>query len=105
VEFIGGIKIYPRRWFGFGAAFRRHLNQQDDGHFNSQDFNISVNQLSNIFVPGRGTVAVPGTTVSATLNGVPRGFDFSEDPNGFIGQFWIGRRNARALPPPPNVAP
>ncbi len=105
VDFIGGIKIYPRRWFGLGAAYRRHLNQQDDGHFNGQDFNVNVNQLSNIFVPGRGTVIVPGTTVSATVGGAPRGFDFSEDPNGFIGQFWIGRRNARALPPPPNQPP
>jgi len=105
VDFIGGIKIYPRRWFGLGAAYRRHLNQQDDGHFNKTDFNVNVRQLTGITVPGRGVVVVPGTVVSATVGGVPRGFNFSEDPNGFIGQFWVGRRNARSLPPPPNVPP
>src|SRR5947207_5487284 len=41
VDFIGGVKIYPRRWFGIGAAYRRHLNQQDDGHFNKTDFNVN----------------------------------------------------------------
>ena len=105
VDFIGGVKIYPRRWFGLGAAYRRHLNQQDSGHFNKTDFNVNVNQLTGITVPGRGVVVVPGTVVSATQGGVPRGFNFSEDPNGFIGQFWVGRRNARALPAPPNQPP
>jgi hypothetical protein len=33
VDVIGGVKIYPRRWFGFGLAYRRHLNQQDMDHF------------------------------------------------------------------------
>jgi hypothetical protein len=56
-------------------------------------------------VANRGVVIVPGTTVAATVNGAPAGFKFSDDPNGFIGQFWIGHRKARTLPPPPNVAP
>ena len=72
VEALGGIKIYPRRWWGIGAAYRRHLNQQDQGHFNDT--------LPFAFIP-------------------------SSDPNGFIGQFWIGHRNARTLPPPPNQPP
>jgi hypothetical protein len=72
VEALGGIKIYPRRWWGIGAAYRRHLNQQDQSHFD--------NLLPVTFVP-------------------------SSDPNGFIGQFWIGHRNARTLPPPPNQPP
>ena len=33
--------------------------------------------------------------MSATVNGFPQGFSFSEDPYGFIAQFWIGRRNAQ----------
>ena len=37
VDVIGGIKIYPRRWFGIGLAYRRHLNQQDMDHFNPAD--------------------------------------------------------------------
>ncbi len=72
VDALGGVKIYPARWWGIGAAYRRHMNQQDQGHFN-------------------GTL--------------PVGFKESEDPNGFIAQFWIGHRNARLLPPPINVAP
>jgi len=43
-----------------------------------------------------------GGHFSGTL---PTGFRQSEDPNGFIGQFWIGHRNPRTLPPPPNQPP
>jgi len=35
----------------------------------------------------------------------PIGFRKSEDPHGFLAQFWIGHRNARGLPPPPNQPP
>ncbi len=62
VEALGGVKIYPRRWWGIGAAYRRHLNQQDQRHFDDK---------------------------------LPIGFIPSSDPHGFIGQFWIGHRNAR----------
>jgi hypothetical protein len=105
VEGLAGIKFFPARWWGFGAAYRRHLNPQDAGHFNPTDANIQINNLSGVFVPGRGIVIVPGTTRPATANGLPLGFRFSDDPNGFIAQFWIGHRNARTLPPPPNQAP
>src|SRR6185503_7221356 len=44
-------------------------------------------------------------TVAATNGGIPTGFRFSDVPNGFIGQFWIGHRNARGVPPPPNQPP
>jgi PKD domain len=106
VDVIGGIKIYPRRWFGFGVAFRRHLNEQDQDHFNSTSFNVPVNNVTNVVVPGRGVtpVVVPGTSFNATPDGFPAGFRFSEDPNGFIGQFFIGRRNAR-IPPHVNAPP
>ena len=73
VDALGGIKIYPRRWWGIGAAYRRHMNQQDQSHFNSLPF---------AFIP-------------------------SSDPNGFIGQFWVGHRNARTVPHinvPPTVS-
>jgi hypothetical protein len=105
VEVIGGVKIYPARWWGFGVAYRRHLNPQDERHFDPADFNIGVNQITNVNVRGRGVVVVPGTTVPVTVNGFPRGFVFSDDPNGYMAQVWVGRRNARTLPPPPNVAP
>jgi len=73
VEGLAGIKFFPARWWGFGAAYRRHLNPQDESHFNG------------------GLVT--------------RGVRPSDDPNGFMAQFWMGHRNARTLPPPPNQAP
>ena len=105
VEALGGVRIYPARWWGIGLAYRRHMNQQDAGHFNQQTFNTGVQNLSGVFVPGRGIIIVPGTSFAATTNGTPNGFKFSDDPNGFILQFWAGHRNARIPPPPPNVAP
>ncbi|HWN08550.1 MAG TPA: hypothetical protein VNO50_04640 [Pyrinomonadaceae bacterium] len=72
VDVIGGVKIYPARWWGIGGAYRRHMNQQDAGRFG-------------------GTL--------------PGGFRESEDPNGFIGQLWIGHRNPRSLPIPDNREP
>ena len=105
VDVIGGIKIYPRRWFGIGLAYRRHLNQQDMDHFNPVDASIPIQQVTNVNVRGRGLVVVPGTSRPVTSQGFPLGFIFSEEPNGFIGQFWVGRRNARTPPIPPNTAP
>ncbi|HZN00248.1 MAG TPA: hypothetical protein VFB70_12680 [Pyrinomonadaceae bacterium] len=105
VEALGGVKIYPRRWFGFGLAYRRHLNPQDQDHFNPADFNIPIQQVTNVNVPGRGVVVVPGTSRPVTSQGFPIGFNFSEDEHGFIVQFFAGRRNARTPPVPPNVAP
>ena len=100
VDALAGVKIYPRRWFGFGFAWRRHLNQQDQDHFEPADFTIPVQQITNVNVVGRGLVVVPGTSAPVTAQGLPNGFIFSEEPNGFIAQFWIGRRNSREVPIP-----
>jgi len=105
VDVIAGLKIYPRRWFGIGLAYRRHLNQQDMDHFNPVDFNIPIQQVTNVNVRGRGLVVVPGTTRAVTSQGFPIGFNWSDEPNGFIAQFWVGRRNARTPPKPPNQPP
>jgi K319L-like, PKD domain len=105
VDALGGIKIYPRRWFGFGLAYRRHMNQQDMDHFDPVDFTIPIQQVTNVNVIGRGLVVVPATSRPVTSQGFPIGFIWSEEPNGFIAQFWIGRRNSRTPPPPPNRAP
>lgn len=70
VDALAGVKIYPRRWWGLGAAYRIHLNSQS----------------------------------SKRLEG-PTGFRNSEDPHGFIAQFWAGHRNAREIPKPPNGPP
>jgi len=104
VDALGGIRIFPARWWGLGFAYRRHMNQQDISHFNKTNFDTQINQLSGVNVPGRGIVIVPGTTRPATQNGVPVGFHFSDDPNGFIFQVWAGHRNPR-IPPHINVAP
>ncbi|HKO95375.1 MAG TPA: hypothetical protein VJU86_00170 [Pyrinomonadaceae bacterium] len=105
VEAIGGIRIFPRRWFGFSAAYRRHLNQQDGSHFEGVAATIPINQITNVIVPGRGLVVVPGTSVAVAAGGLPSAFRPSDDPNGFIFQFFAGHRNPRGLPVPPNVAP
>lgn len=95
VDAIGGIRIYPARWWGLGFAYRRHMNQQDSAHFNETNFDVAISQVSGVNVPGRGIVIVPGTTRPATSGGRPIGFNFSDDPNGFIFQLWAGHRNAR----------
>ncbi|MEA2175213.1 MAG: hypothetical protein QOD00_2805 [Blastocatellia bacterium] len=105
VDGLIGVKIYPRRWWGLGLAYRRHLNQQDQSTFNRTNFNTQINQVSGIFVPGRGVVIVPGTTRPATNNGLPNGFNESDDPNGFMVQLWAGRRNERIPSILPNQPP
>jgi hypothetical protein len=105
VEALAGVKLYPKRWMGFGLAYRYHINQQDRSLFNGNNANTTIAQTTNVFVPGRGIVVIPSTTAAATIGGFPRGFVESDDANGFIGQFWIGRRNARAPEFLPNQAP
>jgi PKD-like domain/PKD domain len=107
VEVLGGAKIYPKRWFGFGFWYRRQLNQQDARHFNGANVStVQINNLSGVFVPGRGIIIVPGfTAVGVGANGVPLGFRLSEDPNGFGLQVFAGHRNKRTSPIPPNLPP
>jgi hypothetical protein len=66
IDFLTGIRVFPRRWFGLSAWYRNHLNQQGDRFFGL--FNQSF----------------------------PAGFTPSEDPNGFGFQIFAGHRNARA---------
>ncbi|MCA1635018.1 MAG: hypothetical protein LC802_15345 [Acidobacteria bacterium] len=35
VDMLAGVRIYPRRWFGFSAWYRAHLNQQGERFLNS----------------------------------------------------------------------
>ncbi|MFL6227148.1 MAG: PKD domain-containing protein [Pyrinomonadaceae bacterium] len=106
VDGLAGIKVYPRRWWGFGAWYRLHMNSQNTDHLNAgTDTNVNINQLSGVFVPGRGVVIVPGTTRPATSGGFPLGFKPSEDPHGFGFQFFAGHRNLRAPTVLPNNPP
>jgi hypothetical protein len=38
IDFLGGVRVFPRRWFGFSAWYRAHLNQQGDKLFGDSDF-------------------------------------------------------------------
>ena len=103
VEFLVGAKIYPARWWGFGGWYRRALNDQRLSNFKTTIAPIQVNQLSGVFVPGRGVVIVPGTTVST--GGTVPGFIPSSDPYGFGAQLWVGHRNKREPSILPNQPP
>jgi hypothetical protein len=105
VEFLVGIKLYPARWWGFGAWYRRALNDQRQGNFNNADASTSVAQTTNVNVPGRGIVVVPGTSFVATSAGFPLGFQPSSDPYGFGFQFFAGHRNKREPSILPNQPP
>lgn len=93
MDAIAGIRYYPASWFGFGAAYRWHANEQDRESFDgSAAFTTSYVLTCR---PGQ-TGCVP-QTVSQTFTGVPPGFQASENPHGYIVQTWIGRRNSRAV--------
>ncbi len=87
---LAGVRIFPRRWFGFGFAYRHNFNQQDLDSFDNNPKTVSV------ILPCRAnqTNCTP-VTISRTFTGAPEGFQTSFDPHGFIGQFWIGRRDKR----------
>ena len=105
IEWLIGAKIYPGgRWWGIGGWYRRALNDQRFNNFNNNGHTISVGQVNNVFVPGRGLVNNIGPT-SVTTTGTPPGFIPSSDPYGFGGQFWIGRRNKREPSILPNQPP
>lgn len=103
IEFLVGAKIYPARWWGFAGWYRRALNDQRGSNLQTTGGATSVNQLTNVNVPGRGLVVVPGTTVGTA--GLPAGFIPSSDPYGFGGQLWIGHRNKREPAILPNQPP
>jgi hypothetical protein len=101
LDAIAGIRIFPARWFGFGAAYRYHVNEQDSNAFDEDDdFTTSV--VVNC-LPGGQCAPV---TITNTFSGVPPGFQTSTDPHGFILQVFAGRRNKRQAEItnlPPNV--
>ncbi len=90
IDGLAGIRVFPRRWLGFGAAYRANLNQQNTNSFDQDKVSTS-------------TVSVPPTTITTTYRGVPPGFQTSTGISGFIGQVWVGRREPR-LGPVTNLA-
>jgi hypothetical protein len=106
VEFIVGAKIYPARWWGFGAWYRRALNDQRAKNLSTTtDFSIPIQQITNVNVANRGLVVVPGTSSVSTAAGIPLGFQPSSDPYGFGAQLWFGHRNKREPAILPNQPP
>jgi hypothetical protein len=98
-----GIRIYPRRWFGFGVAYRSNFNQMDNNSFDQDTTFTSSVTVPCIGIPTGCTPVV----VNNSFTGAPNGFIPSDNPHGYIAQFWIGRRDARAaeivnLPPAVN---
>jgi hypothetical protein len=81
VDFLGGIRIFPRRWFGFSAAYRGNLNQQGKGFLDIFKGDDEPN------------------------DGFPAGFRTSDDPHGFIFQIFAGHRNERLPTIFPNQPP
>ncbi|HUR97818.1 MAG TPA: hypothetical protein VMZ26_07065 [Pyrinomonadaceae bacterium] len=90
IDAIAGLRIFPKRWFGFGFAYRYHANEQDAESFGDDSFSsaIRVNCLPN----QTGCVT---QTITSTFSGQPAGFQPSQDPHGYIVQFFAGRRNKR----------
>jgi hypothetical protein len=80
IDLLAGVRIFPARWVSLGFAYRYNVNQQDEDIFD-EDFRVG----------------------SQTFTGAPTGFIPSDDPNGFIIQGTIGRRNAREVPQGPNT--
>ncbi|HJS50890.1 MAG TPA: hypothetical protein VJ781_03235 [Pyrinomonadaceae bacterium] len=89
-EVVGGFRVFPARWWGFGFAYRRHMNQQDASSMEETIFDGTATVVCNPL-----TTACPVGTVSNDFVGVPPGFLVSENPHGYIAQFFIGRRNPR----------
>lgn len=104
MDAVAGFRIYPRRWFGFGFAYRYHANAQDDveeARFSQNvttfDYpRIAANPGAGVIVAGDVIVPFNSVTSSGSLSNV---FRTSTDPHGFIVQFWAGRRNSRGAPP------
>ncbi len=84
IDGLAGARVYPTRYLSLGAAYRYNFNQQDRGSFDKNTFRNSAT-----------VTGANGGVFSSSFSGVPPGFVTSTDPNGFIVQASIGRRNAR----------
>lgn len=93
IDGIGGFRVFPQRWLGFGVAYRYHFNQQDVESFDDND-SFTGSAFISCASPQAGAGCTP-RTVTSTFSGVPAGFQTSNDPHGYIVQGFIGRRNTR----------
>ena len=91
IDALAGVKIYPKRWIGFGFAYRWHANQQDADSFDSDEQSSSTVVVNCL--PGQ-TTGCP-RQITTSWSGIPPGFQPSSDPHGYIIQFFAGRRLPR----------
>jgi hypothetical protein len=91
---IAGVRIFPTRWMGFGVAYRHHFNQQDRRSVEDVRFSQDVATLTPVFNVTNALVGFTPATVTSSGSIFPA-FRTSNDPHGFIFQFWAGHRNAR----------
>lgn len=112
IDGIAGLRIFPKRWFGFGFAYRYNFNQFDNDAIEDTTFSQNVfvfNRTSATNAAGLpvGNLAVAGGGTITSAGPLTNAFPTSTDPHGFIFQTWIGRRNARGgqkvLDQPANV--
>lgn len=96
MDALAGVRIFPRRWFGMGFAYRYNINQQNEDALEDTTFSQNV----SVVAPNGTIVSVAGINQRGAVG--PDAFRRSSDPHGFIGQFFIGRRNSRGVPPPIN---
>jgi hypothetical protein len=99
MDAIAGFRVFPARWFGLGFAYRYNLNQQDEGTFDGNEFDGTVEVpcvffQTPTFGNGEGN-GCESIVVRNQFSGVPPGFQLSQDPHGYIFQAFIGRRNPR----------
>jgi hypothetical protein len=88
---VAGIRIFPRRWWGFGAAYRANFNQQSHRHFD--DDVVHSTSVTVACTPPAPTCSP--IVLTTNFRGVPPGFRESTSPSGYIAQVWFGRRHER----------
>lgn len=101
LDLLAGVRIYPRRWFGFGFAYRYHANSQDDVENATFSGTVATFDFPRIIANNGAGIANPADTINqfsviSNSGSLANAFRTSTDPHGFIVQFWAGRRNARA---------
>jgi hypothetical protein len=90
IDAIAGLRIFPKRWFGIGLAYRYHANEQDAESFDDDAANTAI----LVTCPPQTSGCVP-RTITTSWSGIPPGFQPSQDPHGYIVQFFAGRRDKR----------
>jgi hypothetical protein len=90
IDAIAGFRVFPKRWFGMGFAYRYHANEQDADSFGDDSFNSAI----LVTCPPNTSTCTP-RTITSSFSGLPGGFQPSQDPHGYIVQFFAGRRNKR----------